>query len=176
MHFTISNSDNGSGLGIFVFLAGLVALGSLFVAVNLGFDLVKYNRFVETAQTTKAVLIERIREPSANSQSHTIYYFLRYQFENPQGTENCVVNRDTRTTSSYRECFITIHRVQVGQEAYKTAVIPSSIAVLYQSNNEGTQSEPLDYPTRGRRVGLLGFLSLLSVISGVFTWKSSRAL
>ena len=177
MNFFDPDSDPNDGrvVWIFVVLAAVVAVVSLVLVVISGLNLMKYNRFVEHADTTQATLIERVRELSGN-RPPTIEYFLRYQFENPRGAEKCAVNRDTRTTSRNKKCFLTIHRVEVGQEAYKSAVIPSSITVLYQSHEKGTWSEPLDYPTLSRRVGLLGFLGLLSLLSGVFTWKSRRVV
>jgi len=177
MNFFDPDSDPNDGrvVWIFVVLAAVVAVVSLVLVVISGLNLMKYNRFVEHADTTQATLIERVRELSGN-RPPTIEYFLRYQFENPRGTQNCAVNRETRTTPRHKKCFVIINRVQVGQEAYKAAVVPSSIDVLYQSNDKGTWSEPLDYPTKERKVGFLIFLSVLSLISGVFTWKSVRAL
>ena len=168
----IADDEHGFSLSILVFLIGSALFCLFFVTLKTGVDLLKHESRYEGANVTKGILIERVRIPNRKYQP---IYHLRYKFENPDGLQNCDLDRETKTTPWHQHCSLTFARVRVGREAYKAAIIPSHIEVLYQSSDEGTWSEPLGYSTRSRRIAQLIFLSIASFFAGVFSWKYLKA-
>lgn len=168
-------SDDEGGMGLFVLLAGIGTFSFLFATVQAGIGLAKYNKSLDYANSTHAVLIERIRVPSANGRNAPTYY-LRYKFDNPDTAQGCALDIKTKTTPSGRLCAVTVARVEVGKEAYQDAAIPSKIEILYRTSDNGTWSEPLDYPTKGRKIVMLILFGFLTGLLGIFTWKSARTL
>ena len=159
---------------IFALLAGAATLVSLLFAVRLGLDSIRHAKYLEQAQPTQGVLIERIRIPRDRNAP---LFYLRYKYENEGATAECLVNFETRLTPPDKGCRIAIDRIQVNEKAYRAAKVPSKIDLLYVPSQEFSWSQVEGHTSRHRRSMILGILaSVLSLLFGKFTLKIIRTL
>lgn len=158
---------------LLVCLAVLFSVACFVLAMKMSVGLLQYSKTIREANVTQGVLIERVRIPNKR---YPADHYLRYRFENPEGLGTCEVSRDTRTTPRNLRCTVTVGRVDVSEKAYQSAVIPSSIEILYKSNETGTWSEPVKYSTRQRQIGFPIIFSILGLMSGIFAYRSAKVL
>ena len=86
VHDTPQEDEGGCGVWIFLaLLVGAAALASLLFAVRLSFDSMRHAKYLEQAQPTQGVLIERIRIPRDRNAP---LFYLRYKYENEGAIQN----------------------------------------------------------------------------------------
>ena len=168
------DDDDAGSLGFIAFLAGVAAFMSFFFAVRLGLDSIRHAKYLDQAQPTQGVLIERIRIP--RNRNAPLFY-LRYRYENEGTTAECSVDSDTRLTPTNKGCRMTIDRIQVNEKAYRAAKVPSKIDLLYVPSQEVSWSQIEGHTPRHRRSMILAVMaSVLSLLLGKFTLKIIRSL
>lgn len=167
-------NEEGSELGLFVFLAGVIALLSLFAATKFSFSYVKNIKYFEQSRATQGVLIERVRIPRDRNAP---LFYLRYKYENEAARENCSVDIETKLTPRDQACVVTIDRIQVNEEAYYAAKIPSKIDLVYLPSREKSWSQVEGHTSRHTRSMVGAILSFLaSLLLGGFTLRAIRLL
>ena len=175
IHDTPQENEGGCGLWIFLaLLVGAAALASLLFAVRLSFESMGHAKYLEQAQPTQGVLIERIRIPRDRNAP---LFYLRYKYENEGATAECSINPETRLTPSDKGCRMTIDQIQVNEKAYRAAKVPSKIDLLYVPSQEVSWSQIEGHTPRHRRSMILAVMaSVLSLLLGKFTLKIIRTL
>ena len=171
---TSHTDENEFGLGLIIFVVGVIALVGLFFAVKLSFSYAQQVNYYEQADTAQGVLIERIRIPRHRNAP---LFYLRYKYENETAKASCSVDFETGLTPKDRACRVNVDRIKVSETAYRAAKVPSELTVYYMPNQDFSWSQIEGHTAQHTR-SLAGAIMclILSLGLGVFTVKALRTL